>query len=140
MDREELVKRLEVTNDLLEQLDTVLKMLKKGTGPLGGTVITENYVDKINAQIRQLKVPFKKYGRSEISDSKSETVIRSKEIVFLKESPFDPMTRGAYYNNRVLTKEDILTILSVYESFVNRAEIIRDELIKLKDQAETSGN
>ncbi len=136
MDREELVKRLEVTNDLLAQLHTLHNMLKKGTGPLAFVILNENYADKLNAQIRLLKVPFKKYGKSEISDSKGETVISSKEIVFLKESvPYDMMLQGELVRNHVLLKENILTILPVYESFINKAEIIRDELIKLKEQA-----
>ena len=136
MDREELVKRLEVTNVLLAQLHTLHNMLKKGTGPLAFVILNENYANKLNAQIRLLKVPFKKYGKSEISDSKGETVISSKEIVFLKESvPYDMMLQGELVRNHVLLKENIITILPVYESFINKAEIIRDELIKLKEQA-----
>lgn len=130
MDRAELEKRLEVTKDFLDKLYMLHRMLKKGSGPLAGMVLTVKFADKLNAQIRQLKEPFKKYGKSEISDSKGDTLISSKEIVFIRElEQYDMMTRGRHIKNYAQFKDNILEILPVYESLIERTEMIRDELL-----------
>lgn len=135
MDREELEKRLDATKDFLEQLYMLHRMLKRGSGPMAGMIFTVSYADKLNARIRQLKAPFKKYGKSEISDSKGDTVISSKEIVFLKELlPYD----SQHVFNYATLKENILEVLPVYENLIEKTEIIRDELLLLKGKAETS--
>ena len=135
MDREELEKRLDATKDFLEQLYMLHRMLKRGSGPMAGMIFTVSYADKLNARIRQLKAPFRKYGKSEISDSKGDTVISSKEIVFLKELlPYD----SQHVFNYATLKENILEVLPVYENLIEKTEIIRDELLLLKGKAETS--
>lgn len=139
MDREELEKKIEVTKELLDSLYALHKMLKKGSGLTAGMVLTANYADKVNAQIRQLKAPFKKYGKSEISDTKGDTVISSKEIVLLRElQQYDMMTRGRHLKNYTQLKDNILELIPVYESLIEKTEIIRDELMLLKGKAETS--
>lgn len=139
MDREELEKRLDATKDFLEQLYMLHRMLKRGSGPMAGMVFTVSYADKLNARIRQLKAPFRKYGKSEISDSKGDTVISSKEIVLLRElQQYDMMTRGRQLKNYTQLKDNILELLPVYESLIEKTEIIRDELMLLKGKAETS--
>ena len=51
MDREELEKKLEVTEELLEELYKLQKMLKKGTGPMAGLVNTANRRSRIREKM-----------------------------------------------------------------------------------------
>ena len=135
---EDLDKKLEAANAILEELDKVLKLLKKGSGPLSGFVLSAGYAEDINAQIRQAKAPFKRYGKDEISDSKGDAVIRSREFILMRKLTEHCMTRGAHMKNYMDAKENIQEILPVYEDIYGRTLSIRDEILLMKRKGEIS--
>ena len=136
MDREELEKKLEVTEELLEELYKLQKMLKKGTGPMAGLVRTDKFAEDINAQIRRLKAPFKKYGKQEISDSRKDVVINTREFTQFRNLPdYDLLaTRGRHMLRYAEAKDNVQDLLPVYENIIDRAEMIRDELRLMKEK------
>lgn len=139
MEREDLEKKLEITEEILENLHKIKKALKTGSGPLSGMAFTDNFVENINAQIRQAKEPFKRYGKNDISDSKGDVVISNREFLQLRKLPeYDIMTKGAHMRRFMNAKSNILELVPVYEDLTMRTESIRDELLILTGKNDKS--
>ena len=131
MEREDLEKKLEITEEILENLNTVLKLLKKSSNPLLGYIFTNDYCDKINAQVRQIKSPFRKYGKNEISDSRGDIVVSTRDLVMLRALPQSVITKGEHMSRYIDAKGNSLELIPVYENLISKTESIRDELLVL---------
>lgn len=137
---EDLEKKLELTEEILEELGKVMKLLKKGSNPLIGYVFTNDYCEKINAQIRQVKSPFRRLGKNEISDSRGDVTVGTRELMLLRALPLSVVTKGEHTGRYIDAKGNILELIPLYEDLIMRMESIRDELLILTGRGDASSN
>lgn len=130
-DKTKINEKLEIVQEMLEELGKVQKMLKKAAGPLGFLGNSYNAGVEINAQIRLAGASFKRLGKDEISDSKGQMVVKKREFILLKEVPQHNFTRGAHTVVAANFHDNLEEAIPVYEDIVSRLECIRDELILL---------
>ncbi len=137
---EDLEKKLELTEEILEELGKVMKLLKKVSNPLIGYVFTNDCCEKINEQIRQVKSPFRRLGKNEISDSRGDVTVGTRELMMLRALPLSVVTKGEHTDRYIDAKDNILELIPLYEDLIMRMESIRDELLILTGRGDTSSN
>jgi len=128
-DKTKINEKLEIVQEMLEELGKVRKMLKKAAGPLGFLGNSYNNSVEINAQIRLAAASFKKLGKDEIADSKGQMVVKKREFILLNEVPQHNYARGAHTVVAANFHDNLEEVIPIYEDIVSRLECIRDELI-----------